>query len=221
MKNIFKEFKNWGGTAKVGSAIMLGGILLVGASVIYASNTSLNNSETSSSLNNYVSSEVEKPSEPLVEQVIEEIRRPYLVNCNVDRYFYDETDPIEKREKSIVALPGSKRTYMLSEGCDYSYNDTSFDVIASVSGTIKDKVTDPIFGNILLLEHKSGTTFIYASLDNITVNKGEVVNQGDKLAEAGTSTYNEGLGKSLHFEVVKDNKNLNPEKLYSISVENL
>lgn len=219
MKNFFKNIKNWNASLKLGTAITLGGIIIVGSSLIYASNqptseppisyVTTSNDNTTTSVN------------PPVDEKVEEIIRPYTVKCNIDHYFYEETASSEIKAKSIVSIPGTKRTYMLSEGCDYSYDGKDFDVVASISGTVTDKINDASFGNIIILTHENGIKFIYASLDEVVVNKGQKVSQGDKIAKAGTSLYTEKLGKSLHFEIVKGDVNLNPEKLYSTSIEKI
>lgn len=218
MKNFFKDIKNWSASLKLGSAIVVGGVALITASVFFASNPTSSNSE-----NSYISQTTPNTSynDPIVEEEVEEVIRPYTVNAEVAHYFYDETDDASIREKAIVSVPGSNRTYMLSEGCDYVYNNTSFDVVAVVSGVISEKLNDATFGDILILTHESGTKFIYASLSDIKVNKGQKVKQGEIIAKSGTSLYTTTLGNSLHFEVTKDGKNLNPEKIYSSSVENL
>ena len=218
MKNIFKDIKNWSASLKLGSAIIVGGVALITASVFFASNTSSYNSEDS-----YMSQVIPETSssDPVVDEDVEEVFRPYTVNAEVAHYFYDETDDSSIREIAIVNVPGSNWSYMLSEGCDYVYNNTSFDIVASVSGVISEKLNDATFGDILILTHESGTKFIYASLSDIKVNKGQSVKQGDIIAKSGTSLYTSLIGNSLHFEVTKDGKNLNPEKIYSSSIENL
>ena len=110
---------------------------------------------------------------------------------------------------------------MLSEGCDYTYNGNSFEVVAVVSGTITDKLTDATFGDVIILTHESGTKFVYSSMSDLKVNKGQEVKQGDVIGKSGTSLYTTNLGESLHFEVVKNDKHLNPEKIYTKSVESL
>lgn len=220
---MFKNIKNWSSTLKLGTAIALGGVILVGSSLIYASyhTPGISVSTSSVSSSSVTPSSVATPSsEPIVDEKVEELIRPYTADCTIAHYFYDATDAAEIREKAIVSVPGANRTYMLSEGCDYTYA-TTFPVIASVTGTISDKISDPTFGDILILTHESGTKFIYASLASIQVNKGQEVKQGDVLASSGTSLYTSDLGTSLHFEIVKDGTHLNPEKLYSTSVEKL
>lgn len=224
MKNFFKNIKNWSSSAKLGTAIALGGAVIVSSSILYAANHPITND--SSNITSVISSSSEdRPSSvdsiSNVDNKVEEIVRPYTVDCTIAHYFYDETDDAETRQKAIVSLPGANRTYVLSEGCDYVYNEESFDIVACVSGTITDKISDPTFGEIVILSHENGVKFIYASLSDVKVNKGQEVSQGEVIAKAGKSSYTSTLGDSLHFEICKNGKNLNPEKLYTTSIENL
>ena len=134
MKNFIKNISKWSSSMKLGTAIALGGLILLGTSILYANGSSQNTTTTST-----------KPTisitiDPVVDEKVEEVIRPYTANCEIGHYFYDEDDTSEIREKAIVNVPGANRTYMLSEGCDYVYNGGSFDVIAVVSGTITDKI---------------------------------------------------------------------------------
>jgi stage II sporulation protein Q len=214
MKNFIKNISKWSSSMKLGTAIALGGLILLGTSILYANGTSTATTTTST-----------KPTisitvDPVVDEKIEEVIRPYTANCEIGHYFYDEDDASEIREKAIVNVPGANRTYMLSEGCDYVYSG-SFDVIAVVSGTITDKISDPTFGEVVILTHENGTKFIYSSLTSPKVNKGQNVKQGEVIAKSGTSVYTSSFENALHFEVVKNDKHLNPEKIYTTSVENL
>ena len=215
MKNFIKNISKWSSSMKLGTAIALGGVILLGTSILYA-NGNVQTTTTSST----------KPTisitiDPVVDEKVEEVIRPYTVDCEIGHYFYDESDTSEIREKAIVNVPGSNRTYMLSEGCDYVYSGGTFDVIAVVSGTITDKLSDPTFGEVVILTHENGTKFIYSSLTSTFVNKGQEVKQGDIVGKSGTSLYTSAFETALHFEVIKNDKHLNPEKIYSTSVEKL
>ena len=67
MKNLFKNIKNWNSTLKVGSVIALGGAIIVGTSLIYASR------DTSSSLTNSIDIVTPSISEDPVDNKVEEI----------------------------------------------------------------------------------------------------------------------------------------------------
>jgi len=67
------------------------------------------------------------------------------------------------------------------------------------------------FGNLLMIRHFDGWVSAYAHNSQIFVNKGDVVEKGQKIANSGSS----GLVKvpQLHFELRKGIKPVNPIKL--------
>ncbi len=226
MKN---PFKNMSTEAKAGAALCLGAVVIFTSAFLLSTGEESPSSITSGS-SSYVS-HVETPSSstphsipdtPIVDVMEEEIIRPYEGNPEVMRYFYDAQDAQEIRLKAIVKVEGKTSTYIRSKGNDYAYSDgKEFPVVASLSGTVVDKFVDPTYGNVLVIEHRSGIQMLYASLGNMSVNKNDEVKQGDKIATSGTSKYTEELKSSLHFEILKDGENQNPEKCYSTSVKNL
>ena len=62
---------------------------------------------------------------------------------------------------------------------------------------------------------------IYASLNEMKVNKGEQVNQGDVIATSGSSLYLSDYPSALHFEIIKDGKNINPESVFSKTIKEI
>lgn len=230
MKNPFKSIASWSSEAKAGLALSLGAVVIFTSAVVLSndgsSNMSSNNSSlnTSSSTNTTTSIYVTPPSinTPIVDVMLEEFVKPYEGETTLKRCFYNPEDPIETRRNAIVKIPGSTSKYIKSVGVDYALdNGKTFNVVASLSGTVKEKMNDSMYGEIVLIEHKSGVQLIYASLSNITVNKGDEVKQGDVIAKSGTSLYTSELKSSLHFEIVKDEKHIDPEKVYSTSVKEI
>ncbi len=238
MKNPFNKLKSLSSEAKAGVAL-LGGAGIIFVSAFALSNTttpsdpvtkpSISNSQTTSHNNNSESpvsehkpSTVTPPSTPLVDVMEEEIIKPYSGELETLRHFYELSDPVEIRTKSIVKIPGETSTYIKSVGVDYIDPDgKTFDVVASLSGKVVDKLSDPTYGNVLIVEHKSNIRMIYASLGEMKVNKGEEVKQGDIIATSGTSLYISDYKSSLHFEIIKGEQYYNPEKLYSTSIKEL
>ncbi|MFD3158242.1 peptidoglycan DD-metalloendopeptidase family protein [Haloimpatiens sp. FM7330] len=72
------------------------------------------------------------------------------------------------------------------------------------------------FGKQVIIDHKNGLKSVYANLgENIYVKKDQKVKQGEKIGEVGNTTlrsFNEDYGVNLHFEMLKDNKHINPAK---------
>lgn len=233
MKN---PFKNWSSEAKAGLALSLGAVVIFTSAVVLSnnegssrvsSNNSFNSSTTTSSTttsngNTTTSKTPTSPSTPEVDVMLEEVIRPYEGNPTLKHNFYSAEDPIEKRQSAVVKIPGSNSRYIKSVGVDYADdNGKSFNIVASLSGTVTEKMNDSMYGNILVIEHKSGVQLYYASIDNLKINKGDVVKQGQVIATSGTSLYTSEFKTSLHFEIIKDGKHIDPEKAYSNSVQEL
>ena len=117
--------------------------------------------------------------------VEEKLIKPFSVNAKVERYFFDAKDSVEIQEMSILEYKGK---YTPSTAMEYSYNNTKFDVIASFSGVVTERKIDPLYGYMVYIKNDSGITAIYGSLNDVTVNVGDNVKQGDVIAKAGTNT---------------------------------
>ncbi len=81
---------------------------------------------------------------------------------------------------------------------------------AALAGEVVEVGSKPEYGNYIKIKHNDGIKTIYAYCSTLIAKKGEKINQGDVIAKVGDA---EGLSGSLHFEVWKDNKAVNPEKL--------
>lgn len=111
--------------------------------------------------------------------------------------------------------------YRPNDGIDYTKDNESFDVLASASGKVVRKENDPLLGWILTIEHKEGLMTIYQSIDQIKVEKGDQVKQGDVIAVAGNNVYQSGLKKHLHFIVSIQDKSVNPQSYFGQKVEKI
>lgn len=187
----------------------------VGGLVSNQTSTSTSNS-TSKPSTSESNSTVADTFDPLKETV----NKPYVVNLTLSRPFYDSTLSAEERENAVVNLPGEEK-YFKSQGEDYSSNNT-FDVYASFSGKVIKTENDSIYGNVIWIQHESGIVAIYASLGEIKVNNNQEVKQNDVIGKSGTSTYTQEIGKeTLHFELSKDEKPINPKTSYGQLVKDL
>lgn len=225
MKNKSKV-ETWPVEAKAGLALVLTSAVIVGGALIIGSNfSSKNNPDDIANVPSSVvpTSDTNPTSTPNseVDVKIETFNKPFTVETKCERYFYDLNDPSEVRVKAIVPVPNKKSSYMKSVGVDYTYDGKVFDVVSATSGVVSEKITDSIYGNMIVVKHESGLETIYASLGNITVNEGDELKQGDLIGKSGESLYTTGLGSCLHFEVLKDKVYLNPEKTYTLEVEKI
>ena len=129
-----------------------------------------------------------------------------------------ETKDDKKLEEALVYFEG---VYRPNDGIDYTKDNESFDVYASASGTVIRKENDSLLGWIVTIEHQKGIQTIYQSLDDIKVEKGDQVKQGDVIGKAGNNVYQSTLKKHLHFIVSIDDKTVNPDKYFNQKIEKI
>lgn len=72
-------------------------------------------------------------------------------------------------------------------------------VLAWQTGVVEVVTTTGPYGNKVILRHDDSTTSLYAHLDTITVQPGQVLQSGDQLGTVGTTGY--ATGSHLHFEI--------------------
>ncbi|HWR01349.1 MAG TPA: M23 family metallopeptidase [Chlorobaculum sp.] len=81
-------------------------------------------------------------------------------------------------------------------------------VIVTADGTVAFSGFDRGFGKTVIINHANGYQTVYAHLSKTVIRQGQHVNRGDVIAFSG----NTGLstGPHLHYEVHKDNVQVNP-----------
>lgn len=91
--------------------------------------------------------------------------------------------------------------------------DTTTVVKASADGTVSSIKNDPRYGLTVIVEHVNGYKTVYANLLSTEfVVEGETVKQGQSIGTVGNTASFEILDEPhLHFELLKDNEQLDPE----------
>ena len=146
------------------------------------------------------------------------IIRPYLSeNVNIGKYFYDYEGEKEGQEKALVYY---ENTYMQNSGVDYISNSV-FDVVSILDGEVISVEKDSILGNIVKIKHEKDLISIYQGIDEVSVSKGDNILQGQILGVSSTSKINPEYSSTLHFEVYYKGEIIDPENLYTLSIEDL
>lgn len=85
-------------------------------------------------------------------------------------------------------------------------------VCAVLDGNVIEVGNNYLQGNYVVVEHDHGLKSVYSSLaETISVEKGDVVKQGDMLGLVGCSAYSElEEGNHLHFEFYDNDKKIDP-----------
>lgn len=145
------------------------------------------------------------------EETVETIQKPVGDDVVIEKKFYDPDLSDEELEQALVYFEG---VYRPNDGIDYTKNGEVFDVLASFSGEVVRKENDSLLGWIVAIENESGMVATYQAIDNIKVEKGDQVVQGDVIASSGNNVYQSALKNHLHFILSKDDETLNPEKYF-------
>lgn len=86
-------------------------------------------------------------------------------------------------------------------------------VLASAEGVVEKVFKDEESGNTIVLNHGNGWLSTYSQLeDNILVAVGQIVDEGEKIANIGSPTsYSLALGPHLDFKITKNDESSDPK----------
>lgn len=169
---------------------------------------------------NYTPTEHDEEAQSVLNQQ-EVIKMPVVDQdqAEIVTKFYDYDAEQEVKENALVVY--NNRFYQ-STGIDIAAADgETFDVLASLSGTVLEVKEDPLLGNVVSLSHENEVVTHYTSLGEIKVKEGDKVQQGDVLGTAGQSIFGQDSGIHVHFEIRKDGTAVNPEDFFNQSLSTL
>lgn len=86
------------------------------------------------------------------------------------------------------------------------------EVLSSCDGVVYRVDNDEIYGNYILIKHSDIFFTKYCHLLSSNVSENEIVKIGECIGKAGKSGW--ATGSHLHFEIIKNNKNIDPMKLF-------
>lgn len=121
---------------------------------------------------------------------------------------------IKKYSVNNVVYYETLDVWKIHEGIDIKAEEgASISVIES--GKVISTKKDPLYGQIIVVEHGQGYKSIYCNLqEEILVKEGEVVKKGKVIAKVGSTAICEKKeGPHLHFEVTKDSKYIDPNTI--------
>ena len=167
---------------------------------------------------NYALDDVFSDISPVMKTQTDSIIRPYLSDkVKVGKYFYDFKANKEKQEESIINY---KNTYIQNSGVDY-VSDEDFDVVSIMDGEVIGIEENEIYGKIVTIKNNNNLKTIYSNLDDVIVNVGYKVSQGEIIASSSESKIEDNKKSTLHFEVYYKGEVIDPEKLYTLTVSEL
>lgn len=145
------------------------------------------------------------------------IMKPFLIdNVSINITFYNQDDEKSNQENSIIIY---KDTYMQNTGVDYKYNEV-FDIVSILDGTVIEVTENEILGKTIKIRHNNDLISTYQSLGEVSVKKDDNVLRGQIIGKSGTcDLYNKD--SNLHFEMSYQGKNIDPEKTYNKTEDEL
>ena len=136
-----------------------------------------------------------------------------------------ETEYIAPAEGSILkeysgkGLVYSKTLdqYMVHKGIDIK-GSLDAQVRAVADGTVTNVFTDDTMGITIVIDHGNDISTVYSNLSTDSmVETGDTVKQGQVISGIGDTALFECSDEAhLHFEVMKNGRNINPEKLVKL-----
>lgn len=111
--------------------------------------------------------------------------------------------------KGIISSPFGPRWGRNHDGIDIAV-PVGTDVHAAECGTVSYVSEDAGgYGKLVRIDHGYGMQTAYAHLDKIEVEVGQNVRAGDCIAKSGNT--GRSTGPHLHFEIIKDGKQIDPQ----------
>ena len=108
---------------------------------------------------------------------------------------------------------------MQNSGVDYKNTET-FDIASVLDGTVIEVSENAILGKTIKVRHNNDLVSVYQCLSETTIKNDDYVLKGQVIGKSGTcSLY--GKDNNLHFELVKQGKNIDPEKAYNKTEDEL
>lgn len=193
----------------------LGLIGLIGT--IYLIENSIANKNLDDDNTTYVTNTIFDDTVPVVADTTK-IIRPYVdSNIKIYKRFYNHADSEESQKEAIITY---QNTYLQSSGVCYS-NESSFDVVSILDGTVIDVKEDELLGKVIEIRHSNDVISIYQGLSEVSVEKDMRVKAGDMIGKSGTSNLFKDAKNILYFEFVVNGTTVNPEEYYDKQINEL
>lgn len=180
------------------------GMLLISIFTLIVMNNREENYKEDEPITNIVDDKVVKNND-------EEIQYPYKVSASILRHYYVPSNKDIKEEDCLVYFEG---VYRPNLGVDFGHNNESFEVLASLSGTVSKKSEDPILGLMVTVTTNDNFSITYSSLSSSDLKEGDYINQGSVIGVSGHNLYESDLGNHVHIVMENNGKIINPEECF-------
>lgn len=122
-----------------------------------------------------------------------------------------EGEVIKEYAKDKLVYSDTLKEWVTHAGIDIKADKTTV-VKAAEEGTVKSIKNDPRYGLTVVIEHNNGYSTVYSNLLTAEfVTAGESVKKGQTIGTVGnTATFEISDEPHLHFEILKDNVQIDP-----------
>ena len=147
-----------------------------------------------------------------------QIIRPYkATDVDIAKNYYDYKADADTQKKALLYY---EDTYLQNSGVEYKGSD-NFDVVSILNGTVISIKNDNILGNVVEVRHDNDMISVYQSLSDVKVTENQEIKQGDIIGKSGTNNISKSLGDHLHFELIINGQNVNPEEYYNKNINEI
>ena len=167
--------------------------------------------------NTYVNDIIIEEEVPVV-NTSEIIVKPFLSeDIKVVRNFYNYQGSEDEQKNALIHYDN---TYIPNSGVDYQGKE-AFDVVTILDGKVSKVMENNLLGKIVEITHDNNLISVYQSLGEVNVKEGDSVVQGQIIGKTGEANIALELGNHLHFELIHNGKNVNPEEYYDKQLDEL
>ena len=167
--------------------------------------------------NTYVNDIIIEEEVPVV-NTSEIIVKPFLSeDIKVVRNFYNYQGSEDEQKNALIHYDN---TYIPNSGVDYQGKE-AFDVVTILDSKVSKVMENNLLGKIIEITHDNNLISVYQSLGEVNVKEGDSVVQGQIIGKTGEANIALELGNHLHFELIHNGKNVNPEEYYDKQLDEL
>lgn len=84
-------------------------------------------------------------------------------------------------------------------------------ILSAGVGRVSKALRDPVYGNLLVIDHRDGIQTRYAHASELLVTEGQEVRRGQLVARVGST--GRATGPHLHYEVLRDGRLIDPAQI--------
>ena len=127
---------------------------------------------------------------------------------------YIGTEVLRKYSEDMPSYSKTLDVWEIHKGLDIAAKDGA-EIKSILDGTVKSVYSDERYGTSIELSYADGLTVIYSGIkENVSLEKGDAVKEGDCIGYVGNTTNVENEdGTHVHIEAYKNDKAINPLSL--------